>query len=88
MVGSLSACGRPGKFDHDQGIGRFRWHNPTMAPFLFECPSTGLRVQGWAAEEIVDDSSFVPVECIACARLHLINPRTGKVLGEDSQKHE
>jgi Recombinase len=37
-----------------------------MAPFLFQCPNTGLNVQGWSAEEIPADSeSYLTLECLA-----------------------
>jgi hypothetical protein len=55
-----------------------------MAPFLFQCPKTRLNVQGWLAEEIPSDNKiFLTVECVACGRVHLVNPATGKVMGRD-----
>lgn len=54
-----------------------------MAAFLYRCPHTGLKVQGWVASE-PDDSggeTFEPVICTACAQFHLVNVRTGRVLG-------
>jgi hypothetical protein len=55
-----------------------------MAPFLFQCPNTGLNVQGWSAEQIPADSEiYVTMECIACRGVHLVNPSTGKVMGSD-----
>jgi hypothetical protein len=41
----------------------------------------------WEAEEIPADDDdarvrYQGIECPACARLHLINPSTGKLLGE------
>jgi hypothetical protein len=54
-----------------------------MAPILFQCPNTRLKVQGWLAEEIpTDNKVFLSMECIACRRVHLVNPATGKVMGE------
>jgi hypothetical protein len=54
-----------------------------MAPFLFRCPATGLNVQGWSAEEPALDrkDAYVSVSCLACRRIHLVNPATGGVLG-------
>jgi hypothetical protein len=53
-----------------------------MALFLFRCPNTGQRVQGWAAEEVSPDQAdiYETVTCIACQQVHLVNPSTGRVL--------
>ena len=57
-----------------------------MAPFLFKCPNTGLRVQGWSADEIPADSeTYVTMECVACRGVHLVNPASGKVLGSEDE---
>jgi len=29
------------------------------------------------------DETYEPVTCTVCARVHLVNPKTGKVLGAD-----
>lgn len=54
-----------------------------MPTFLYRCPTTGLRVQGWISDDPTeqDDDSFETVTCPACGRTHLVNPKTGKVLG-------
>jgi hypothetical protein len=56
-----------------------------MAPFIYRCPSTGLNAQGWIADDPVEAQaeSYEAVTCIACTRVHLINPKTGRVLGVD-----
>jgi hypothetical protein len=52
--------------------------------FVFRCPITGSNVQGFIAEEVPPNGeAFVSVECLACRRLHMINPKTGKVIGQD-----
>jgi hypothetical protein len=57
-----------------------------MPPFLYRCPSTRYRVQGFIAEEIPADSeTYHAVTCILCQRVHLVNPATGMVLGEDAE---
>ena len=54
-----------------------------MPPFLYRCPDTGFRVQGYSPEQTSDDANtFEPVTCIACNQVHWISPVTGKVLGE------
>jgi hypothetical protein len=58
-----------------------------MAPFLFQCPNPQLHVQGWSAEEIPADSEiYLTMECLACRRVHLVNPATGKVMGNDGSE--
>lgn len=59
-----------------------------MAAFVYRCPNTGLRVQGWVADDPSErhDERHEAVTCLVCARLHLVNPKTGKVLGEDDDE--
>jgi hypothetical protein len=55
-----------------------------MPTFLYRCPNTGLNVQGWVSDDpSPDDDSFRAVTCTACTRVHLVNPKTGKVLAEE-----
>lgn len=56
-----------------------------MPAFLYRCPTMGLRVQSWIADDPTngDDGSYVSITCGACTRVHMVNPKTGKVLGED-----
>jgi hypothetical protein len=57
-----------------------------MAPFLYRCPNTGLDVQGFTVEEVRDDAeTFEAVICTACSRVHLVNPKTGRVLGVEEE---
>jgi hypothetical protein len=57
-----------------------------VPPFLFRCPNTGYRVQGFIAEDVSDDlESYQAISCLVCQRTHLVNPTTGKVLGEDDE---
>jgi hypothetical protein len=57
----------------------------SMNPILFKCPATGQNVQ-WRTEEISSEKgqqvTFKGIACPACTRVHLINPVTGKLLGE------
>jgi hypothetical protein len=50
--------------------------------FLYQCPTLGLRVQGWAEDAGADDSgeAYEAVACTACGRTHLVNPKTGHTL--------
>ena len=54
-----------------------------MAPFVFQCPATGMMVQEFRADngaEADPQDSYLGIRCLACKRMHLVNPATGKVL--------
>ena len=57
-----------------------------MPTFLFRCPTTRFRVQGYRAEEIADDDAYEAVTCTACLLVHMVNPKKGKVLGQDADE--
>jgi hypothetical protein len=57
-----------------------------MATFIYRCPNTALRVQGFAADDTTEDDFFFPMTCTACSRVHLVQPTTGKVLGADDDE--
>ena len=62
-----------------------------MGNVLFRCPRTGLNVQHWLADEIGPDDpqcSYETVVCKACTRLHFINRKTGKLLGEEVEPEQ
>jgi len=48
-----------------------------------------MMVQGWHADDdaATEDESYVGTRCLACNRMHLVNPVTGTVFGsEDDNK--
>jgi hypothetical protein len=52
--------------------------------FLYRCPNTGQNVRGWSADEVTDDNdddTYQSFEWTFCTRVHLVNLKTGKVLG-------
>jgi len=51
-----------------------------MAAFIFTCPTSGLKVQGWTTDAQPAVGYYEAVECTACKRLHLVNPHTGKII--------
>jgi hypothetical protein len=58
-----------------------------MAAFLYRCPTLGVQVQGWVADDLsADENTYVTVTCIACRQVHLVNPSTGKALGTDDDE--
>jgi hypothetical protein len=57
-----------------------------VGPFLYRCPNTGFRVQGWVEDDESEDSErYEGVICHACGRLHLVNPKTGETAGSDDK---
>jgi len=52
--------------------------------FLYRCPNTGYRVQGFVAEEVSEDPERYEA-VIARQRVHLVNPTSGRVLGAEEE---
>jgi hypothetical protein len=52
-----------------------------MSAFVYRCPATGLNVQGFTADDPTEDETYESVSCTACLQVHMVNPKTGKVLG-------
>jgi hypothetical protein len=54
-----------------------------MAAFIYRCPNTGFRVQGWVADDWSADNgeTYEAVKCLACQQLHFVNPKTERTLG-------
>jgi len=57
-----------------------------MVHFTYRCPRTGQEVHGRGANELTDGENYEPVTCTACGRVHLINPKSGKVLESAEKK--
>jgi hypothetical protein len=54
-----------------------------MPLFMYRCPFSGYRVQGFVAEDTSEDGQiYEPVTCPVCHQIHHVNPHTGIVLGE------
>jgi hypothetical protein len=58
-----------------------------MAKLIFRCARTGLNAQVWLPDEAptVQADSYEVVTCPACARIHLVNKTTGKMLGDNEK---
>jgi len=56
-----------------------------VCSIVFRCPNTGLNVHGWITDDPTEGEaeSYEAVTCTACTRVHLINPKTGRMLGDD-----
>jgi hypothetical protein len=60
-----------------------RWVTRRMTASFFTCPITDLNVQHWLDDnENVPDTEYEAVTCQACTRIHLINRKTGRLLGQ------
>lgn len=55
-----------------------------MTSFVFTCPITGTKVQGWTANSPAANDNYEAIHCTACGRLHLVSPTSGRVAGEGS----
>jgi hypothetical protein len=56
-----------------------------MRTYLYRCPITGFKVQGYSPDQTADDDdadTYEAVRCPACAQMHLVNPVSGKVAGQ------
>ncbi len=55
-----------------------------MESLIFRCTATGATVQIWLPDMPQPDSAdqYEAVTCPACARVHLVNRKTGKMLGD------
>ena len=51
-----------------------------MMSFTYRCPGTGQQVHGHFADDLISGETYEPVTCLACGSIHLVNPKTGKVL--------
>ena len=57
-----------------------------MPPFVFTCPATSMKVQHWLDDDQdVPDNEYEVITCLACTKLHLINRKTGKILGCENE---
>ena len=55
-----------------------------MVAFIYRCPVTVYNVQAFIADDPTRgmEDGFESVTCTVCGRVHLVNPKTGKVVGE------
>jgi hypothetical protein len=55
---------------------------------IFRCPTTGLNVQSrlpLKPDPADDQRHYETVSCNACSRVHVVNCRTGKLLGYEKE---
>jgi hypothetical protein len=57
-----------------------------MAHLVFVCPTTSMKFQHWWDEnDDVREDEYEGIICPACTRLHFLNRKTGKLLGQDDE---
>jgi uncharacterized protein YbaR (Trm112 family) len=57
-----------------------------MPSLLFTCPITRMKVQDWLdSDEDTSANEYEAITCQACARIHFINRKTGKLLGQEDE---
>lgn len=55
-----------------------------MGAFIFTCPTTSIDVQHWLADDGDDvEVRYEGILCQACHLLHFVNPKTGRLLGDE-----
>jgi hypothetical protein len=55
-----------------------------MAHFVFTCPATSMNIQHFLEDDQdAPDHEYEGVSCPACAMVHFVNRKTGKLLGRD-----
>jgi hypothetical protein len=75
------------ELDRDQVVRRLSLPSKSMPAFIYRCPNTGYRIQGFVADNGTKRgaNTFEAIECVLCKRVHLVNPETGDVAGEDNE---
>jgi hypothetical protein len=57
-----------------------------MANSVFKCPVTGFNIQHELDDDKdVLDNEFRAIKCRACMKVHFINQKTGKLLGQERE---
>jgi hypothetical protein len=58
-----------------------------MAGISFHCPNTGFHVQAWIeGDDSEANDLYEAVTCTACQRVHLVNPKSGRVIGNNDEE--
>ena len=53
-----------------------------MVSVIYRCPTKSLKVQAWF-DEPGDGHTYISIRCPACARVHLVDPLTGKTPADE-----
>lgn len=70
-----------------QGIGAPTREKRSMAASVFTCPTTRMKVQylGTDEDDDVSDNEYEAIRCQACTGFHLVNRKTGRLLGQNEE---
>ena len=60
--------------------------NNRKVTFIFRCPHTGFDVEALSEGDVQTGPAYEPVTCLACLSVHLVDPRTGRALGNDNDE--
>ena len=62
------------------------WRIPEWRHSCTAAQTPATESRGSIAEDVSDDlEGYKAITCLACQRTHLVNPTTGKILGEDDE---
>jgi hypothetical protein len=57
-----------------------------MVNSIFRCPATGFNVQRQLDDNPdVSENEYEAIACLACTKIHLVNRKTGKLLGQGDE---
>ena len=85
-IGSREPRAKGGEFDLNQFISETSADAFSMPLFIYRCPTTGYRVQGFSADDTSEDRHvYEPMTCPVCHKVHHVNPATGAVLGDKDE---
>ena len=57
-----------------------------MSQFIFRCPATGFNVQHQLDDDPdISENEYEAIPCPACTGIHLVNRKTGELLGQDDE---
>jgi hypothetical protein len=75
---------KAGNFIATKSISSCNERSPSMAEIVFYCPNVDLTVQHLLDENLQksDEEIYESILCLACTRLHFINKKTRKLLGQ------
>jgi hypothetical protein len=58
-----------------------------MAHMVFKCSATGLNVHHWLDGDLqLADDEYEAITCVACARVHFLNRKSGKLFARESEQ--
>jgi hypothetical protein len=56
-----------------------------MGHFIFRCPATGFVQHQLDDDPDMSENEYEAIVCPACTKIHLVNRKLGKLLGQDDE---